>query len=107
MPFRSLVIAMRTAWLIAAASFLLLGLSWTQAFLLGALLSPTDPVLTSSVVSYRKIPLRIRSSLNLESGFNDGLAPPAVLIFATALQAGGRVWWHSWPRIWALASPLA
>ncbi len=96
-PFRPLVIAMPlTACFIAAAAVLLLGLSWRQAFLLGALLSPTDPVLTSSVVSNHKTPLKIRNSLNLESGFNDGLALPAVLIFAATLQAGGdRIWWHS------------
>ncbi|MHB8142867.1 MAG: cation:proton antiporter [Thermoleophilia bacterium] len=95
-PFRSLIIAMPlTAALIAGAAHLIVALPWKQALLIGALLSPTDPVLTSSVVTNRKIPLRIRNSLNLESGFNDGLALPAVLIFATALtQAGGRAWWQ-------------
>lgn len=96
-PLRSLLIAMPlTAAVTAAAARFLLGLSWPQSLLLGALLSPTDPVLTSSVVTNRKIPAAIRNSLNLESGFNDGLALPAVLIFATALRATGgeRPWWH-------------
>ncbi len=89
-PLRSLLIAMPlTAGIIALASHLLVGLSWEESLLLGALLSPTDPVLTSSVVTNPKIPARIRNSLNLESGFNDGLALPAVIIFATALQGGG------------------
>lgn len=96
-PLRSLVLAMPlTAALIALASVPLLGLSWQEAFLLGALLSPTDPVLTSSVVTNKKIPAGIRHSLNLESGFNDGLALPAVLIFASLLQAGrsDQQWWE-------------
>ena len=53
---------------------------------MGALLSPTDPVLSSSVVTNPRVPRVIRHTLNLESGLNDGLALPAVLAFATALD---------------------
>lgn len=62
---------------------------------MGALLSPTDPVLSSSVVTNPRVPRVIRHSLNLESGLNDGLALPAVLAFAGALDANqhGFVWW--------------
>ena len=72
------------------------GLSWTESFLLGALLSPTDPVLSSSVVTNPRVPRLVRHSLNLESGLNDGLALPAVLALAAALSTqGGRfVWWR-------------
>ena len=63
-------------------------LTWTESFLLGALLSPTDPVLSSGVVTDPRVPGFIRHSLNLESGLNDGLALPAVLAFAAALEAG-------------------
>lgn len=96
-PTRSLLIAMPlTAILIAAVGGTLLGLSWGEALLLGALLSPTDPVLTSSVCTNPKIPARIRNSLNLESGFNDGLALPAVIIFAQYLlhQQASVSWWQ-------------
>lgn len=97
LPLRSLLVAMPlTAVLIAVAAAGLLKLDWRQAFLLGALLSPTDPVLTASVVTNPKIPARIRHSLNLESGLNDGLALPAVLIFAVSLLGGGdgEAWWE-------------
>ena len=40
-----------TALIVALAGRWLIGLSWTEAFLLDALLSPTDPVLTSSIVT--------------------------------------------------------
>src|SRR5205807_8706359 len=96
-PLRALVLAMPlTAIIIAAATKLLTDLSWTESFLLGALLSPTDPVLSSSVVTNPRVPRLIRHSLNLESGMNDGLALPAVLALSAAVRIGGGhfVWWR-------------
>lgn len=97
LPFRKLALAMPlTAALVACAAKALTDLSWTEAFLLGALLSPTDPVLTSSVVTNPRVPRLIRHSLNLESGLNDGLALPAVLALLAALATdeGDFVWWR-------------
>src|SRR3954449_2056525 len=96
LPFRKLVLAMPiTALLVALAARALTNLSWTECFLVGALLSPTDPVLSSSVVTNPRVPRVIRHSLNLEAGLNDGLALPAVLAFAGSLDANehGFVWW--------------
>jgi NhaP-type Na+/H+ or K+/H+ antiporter len=98
LPLRKLVVGMPiTAAIVAVVAHLAVGLSWVEAFLLGALLSPTDPVLSSGVVTDTRVPAVIRHSLNLESGLNDGLALPAVLALASALDtAGGQhfVWWH-------------
>jgi sodium/hydrogen antiporter len=95
LPLRKLVLAMPiTAGIVALATKVVTDMSWTEAFLVGALLSPTDPVLSSSVVSNPRVPRVIRHSLNLESGLNDGLALPAVLAFAAALSADSDfVWW--------------
>jgi sodium/hydrogen antiporter len=95
-PLRSLVVAMPlTGGLIACAARLLTDLSWTECFLLGALLAPTDPVLSSAVVTNPRVPRIVRHSLNLESGLNDGLALPAVLAFTFALeQEDDFVWWQ-------------
>jgi sodium/hydrogen antiporter len=96
LPLRKLVLAMPlTAVIVAAAAKLMTDFSWTEAFLLGALLSPTDPVLTSAVITNPRVPRIVRHSLNLESGMNDGLALPAVLAFTAALDsnAGDFVWW--------------
>jgi sodium/hydrogen antiporter len=96
LPFRKIVLAMPiTCVLVAVATKALTGLSWTESFLVGALLSPTDPVLSSSVVTNPRVPRVVRHSLNLESGLNDGLALPAVLAFAAALDPSesGFVWW--------------
>ena len=90
LPFRKLVLAMPiTAGLVAVATHLLTDLSWTESFLVGALLSPTDPVLSSSVVTNPRVPRKVRHSLNLESGLNDGLALPPVLALTASLVAGG------------------
>jgi NhaP-type Na+/H+ or K+/H+ antiporter len=97
LPLRKLVLAMPiTAAIVAVAAAALTDLSWTEAFLLGALLSPTDPVLSSSVVTNPRVPRLIRHSLNLESGLNDGLALPPVLALIAALEVSGGdfVWWR-------------
>jgi sodium/hydrogen antiporter len=88
---RALVIAMpiTMALLGLAAKALFPDLSWTQALLLGAVLSPTDPVVTSALVTSRLVPSAVRHTLNLESGLNDGLALPFVLFFLVLATPGG------------------
>ena len=96
LPLRKLVLAMPlTAALVAVVTHALTDLGWTESFLVGALLSPTDPVLSSQVVTNPRVPRLVRHSLNLESGLNDGLALPAVLAL-TAAAAGHDdfVWWQ-------------
>ncbi len=97
LPVRKLVVAMPiTAAIVAALAHWIVGLTWVESLLLGALLSPTDPVLSSGVVTDERVPRVIRHSLNIESGLNDGLALPAVLAFAAALDThtGHFVWWR-------------
>jgi NhaP-type Na+/H+ or K+/H+ antiporter len=72
-----------------AAKALFPDLTWAEAFLLGAVLSPTDPVVTSAVVTSLRVPASVRHTLNLESGLNDGLALPFVLFFLVLAQPGG------------------
>jgi NhaP-type Na+/H+ or K+/H+ antiporter len=89
---RALTIAMPiTLGLLAlAAKALFSELSWAEAFLLAAVLTPTDPVVTSAVVTAQRVPALVRHTLNLESGLNDGLALPFVLFFvALASPSGG------------------
>jgi sodium/hydrogen antiporter len=96
LPLRKLVVAMPlTCVIVALATHALIGLGWTESFLVGALLSPTDPVLSSSVVTNPRVPRVVRHSLNLESGLNDGLALPAVLAFSAAVaHQSDFVWWR-------------
>lgn len=88
---RALVIAMPITMLLLAlaAKALFPDLGWAEAFLLAAVLSPTDPVVTSAVVTSRLVPAGVRHTLNLESGLNDGLALPFVLFFLVLATPGG------------------
>jgi NhaP-type Na+/H+ or K+/H+ antiporter len=61
--------------------------SFWEAALLAALLAPTDAALGQSVVSAKAVPVRIRQAINVESGLNDGIALPAVLLFAALAGA--------------------
>lgn len=65
----------------------ILGLSWAHAALLSSILAATDAALGQAVLTDDRIPARIRSSLNVESGLNDGLALPAVTLFSALAVA--------------------
>jgi NhaP-type Na+/H+ or K+/H+ antiporter len=56
------------------------GLGWVEALLIGAVLAPTDPVFAAALVGNEKVPRRLRHLLNVESGLNDGLALPFVIV---------------------------
>ncbi len=62
---------------------------WEVA-LLAAILAPTDAALGQAVVSNPKVPVRIRQALNVESGLNDGIALPAVLVLLSIACATGQ-----------------
>lgn len=57
----------------------IVGIPWAESFLVGAVLSPTDPVFAAAIVGREEVPARLRQLLNVESGLNDGLALPIVL----------------------------
>lgn len=65
----------------------LVGLDWPEALLVGAVLAPTDPVFAAALVGNKRVPIRLRRLLNVESGVNDGLALPFVVLFL-AIAAG-------------------
>ena len=56
-------------------------LAFWEAAVVAAILAPTDAALGQTVVSNPRVPARIRQALNVESGLNDGLALPIVLVF--------------------------
>jgi sodium/hydrogen antiporter len=51
------------------------------ALLIGAILAPTDASLGLPIFTNRRVPVRIRRALNVESGLNDGIATPFVTLF--------------------------
>ena len=64
--------------------------SFSEALILGVILAPTDAGLGSAVVTDTRLPQVVRQSLNVESGLNDGICVPLLLIvLATVSGAGG------------------
>lgn len=75
----------------AALAALLFGaLDVSEALILAVCLAPTDAALGQAVVVDERVPERIRQALNVESGLNDGICVPVLLIvLATAETASG------------------
>ncbi|SFI97352.1 cation:proton antiporter [Albimonas pacifica] len=71
----------------AAGALLLPGWPLLEAALVAAILAPTDAALGQAVATSPLLPERVRRALVVESGLNDGLALPLVLLFATLAGA--------------------
>ena len=75
-----------------AAVTLLGDLAWPEALVLAIILAPTDAALGQAVVTSPRLPVRVRQSLNVESGLNDGICVPLFFIaIAVALAEEGAV----------------
>jgi NhaP-type Na+/H+ or K+/H+ antiporter len=102
-----------TALVVMLGAHLILGLPWEQAFLLGALMAPTDPVLASEVALRSPGDHdRFRTALTAEAGLNDGTAFPLVALGVLAttssvpLEAPELVRWAMERVIWAVPAGL-
>jgi NhaP-type Na+/H+ or K+/H+ antiporter len=89
-----LPLTIAAGWL--AAAVLVPGIDAAGALVLAVLVAPTDAALGALVVNSPAVPVRVRQALNVESGLNDGLVTPLVLV-ATAISAAdgastGRPW---------------
>ncbi len=92
LPVRMLAIGLPLTILLGAvlARGIFAGTSWWVALALATILAPTDAALGQSVVSNLRVPVRIRQTLNVESGLNDGIALPILLMFfAFVVQGAG------------------
>ncbi|PKL69104.1 MAG: sodium:proton antiporter [Methanobacteriales archaeon HGW-Methanobacteriales-1] len=66
---------------ILAAAAIFTDLTFWEAAIIGIVLAPTDAALGQIVVKNKKIPEKIRKALEMESGLNDGLCVPFLLVF--------------------------
>ena len=71
-----------------AAKALFGGLTWLEAGLVAVILAPTDAALGQAVVRDPRLPVRVSQGLNVESGLNDGICVPLLLILLAATSAG-------------------
>jgi len=77
------------AALIAGAAHFLLSVSLAHAAILGGALASTDPVLLRTLLRHRRLPETTRIALRMESGMNDAVLLPVVIIamlFATSAE---------------------
>ncbi|MCZ6606040.1 MAG: cation:proton antiporter [Alphaproteobacteria bacterium] len=83
-----------------------------QAALIAAVLAPTDAALGQLVVVAEQVPARVRQALNVESGLNDGLTLPLVLLLiamavsAQGEAAGGFEFWARFVGLQLTVGPL-
>ena len=83
--FVLLGIVMPLMWIVGGLlAYLIVGVPFWVAVMIGAIVTPTDPVVASSIVAggvaERNLPARLRHAISAESGFNDGLALPFVVL---------------------------
>ena len=88
-----------SAALVAVAGWLLLDLSWPAAMILGAALASTDPVLLRSLLGRRDIPSAARQALRLESGMNDAVLLPVLIVAMAFFGQGASFTGIDWARI--------
>ena len=97
-PARMLTIGLPLAILfgVLAAYPFLPGWPLAAIALVASVLTPTDAALGAAVIQNPVIPPRVRRAITVESGLNDGLALPAVLLFASltaeAVRGDQTVW---------------
>lgn len=96
-----LSVVMLGMWLASSAlAGWVLGVSLWTALLIGAVVTPTDPVVASSIVTgefaRQHLPRRVRDTISLESGANDGLAYIFVMLPILMMEHAPGEAWHRW-----------
>jgi NhaP-type Na+/H+ or K+/H+ antiporter len=88
-PLRMLVIGMPlTIAFGTLVVYLISPAGLAMALLTAAVLTSTDAALGQTVVSSPDVPVRLSQTINIESGLNDGLALPFILLGAILASAG-------------------
>jgi NhaP-type Na+/H+ or K+/H+ antiporter len=75
----------------ALAATMFSGMTLGEVLVVGVLLAPTDAALGQAVVTEPRVPSRIRQGLNVESGLNDGICVPLLLIVLAAADVESNV----------------
>ncbi len=90
-PMRMLLIGLPLAVFIGAIGNWLIYPEWplVVTVLVAALLAPTDAALGQAVITNAAVPERVRTTITVESGLNDGLALPLILLFASLVAGIG------------------
>jgi monovalent cation/hydrogen antiporter len=83
-------------------------MSWSAAFVLGAVVSPTDPIAATAIMRRLGVPRRVVSIVEGESLVNDGTALVLYRVAVTAAVAGTfSIWDASWRLLWSVVGGVA
>jgi sodium/hydrogen antiporter len=95
--------------LTALCAMTIAGLDPLIAFVVGAVLASTDPVVLRDVVRDTRLPSTVRSALSVEGGTNDLIVLPPILILAAVAthQAAGALSWLGFLGELLIVGPLA
>jgi NhaP-type Na+/H+ or K+/H+ antiporter len=74
-----------------AAALIFDQMTFGEAVILAVILAPTDAALGQAVVTEPRVPSRIRQSLNVESGLNDGICVPLLFAAVAAADVGSHI----------------
>jgi CPA1 family monovalent cation:H+ antiporter len=84
------------------------GLSWSAAFVLGAVVSPTDPIAATSIMRRLGVPRRVVNVVEGESLVNDGTALVLYRVAVVATISGAfSMWDASWRFVWGVVGGVA
>ena len=86
----ALILGPGTALIIALGAMpmaLMLGFTWIVAFIGGAVLASTDPVILREILQDERIPRPVRQVLTIEAGTNDLVVLPVILILIAVAQS--------------------
>ena len=98
LPLRLLSIGLPLAIVLGTILAILLfpDLNLWEAAVLSTILAPTDAALGQAIVNSSRIPVSIRQAINIESGLNDGICLPILLLFislAEETEKSGAAYW--------------
>lgn len=89
-PIRLLAIGLPLTIILGAlTATTVLNFSWVEALILAIILAPTDAALAQAIFDKVSIKENLRHSITVESGLNDGLALPLLLITLAITSSGG------------------
>jgi Na+/H+ antiporter len=86
--FLSIGLVLATVGTVAVVGHELVGLSWPVAFVLGAIVSPTDPVAATAIAGRLGVPRRVVTIIEGESLVNDATALVAYRFAVAAVVTG-------------------
>jgi CPA1 family monovalent cation:H+ antiporter len=82
-------------------------LSWAAAFVLGAIVAPTDPIAATAIMRRLGVPRRIVSIVESESLVNDGTALVLYRVAVVAAVSGEfSAWDATWRFVWAVVGGI-